>query len=103
MTDRDNAIGRVPLEEEPAVAAAVEDDTTVPLLVTDPDTEQDGPDFQPPAGQSGPVRVRTGAEQPWDAEDLAVAKGGDGSPEQVERARQELEHDGAAAIERTVP
>ncbi|MFV2010448.1 MULTISPECIES: hypothetical protein [unclassified Micromonospora] len=103
MTDRDNAIGRVPLEEEPAVAAAVEDDTTVPLLVTDPDTEQDGPDFQPPDGRSGSARVRTGAEQPWDAADLAVAKGGDGSPGQVDRARQELERDGAAAIERTVP
>lgn len=103
MTDRDNAIGRAPLEEQPEVAAAVEDETTVPLLVTAPDDEQDSPDFWPPEGNSGPPLVRTGAEQPWDPEDLAVAKGGDGTREQVEQARQELERDGAAAIERTVP
>ncbi|MFV2022250.1 hypothetical protein [Micromonospora sp. LOL_023] len=103
MTDRDSAIGRAPLEDEPEVAAAVEDDTTVPLLVTDPDGEQDSPDFEQPAGSFGPARPRTGAEQPWDPVDLAVAKGGDGTREQVEQARRELERDGAAAIERTVP
>ena len=103
MTDRDNALGQAPLEEQPEVAAAVKDDTTVPLLVTAPDGEQDSPDFQPPAGNTGSSRLRTGAEQPWDPEDLAVAKGGDGTREQVEQAQQELERDGAAAIERTVP
>ena len=50
----------------------------------------------------GPV-IRTGAEQPWDPEDLAVAEGRDPTPRNVERARRELEELGAAAIERTVP
>jgi hypothetical protein len=47
--------------------------------------------------------VRTGAEQPWDPVDLAVAEGRDPTPRNVERARQELNRDGSAAIERTVP
>jgi hypothetical protein len=47
--------------------------------------------------------IRTGADQPWDPEDLAVAEGRDPTPENVERARRELEQDGPAAIERTVP
>lgn len=46
---------------------------------------------------------RTGAEQPWDPEDLAVAEGRDPTPENVERARQELDEDGPSAIEKTVP
>ncbi len=46
---------------------------------------------------------RTGAEQPWDPEDLAVAEGRDPTPRNVERARRELEAEGRAAIERTVP
>lgn len=50
----------------------------------------------------GPV-YRTGAEQPWDPEDLAVAKGQDPTPKNVERARRELAEWGPAAIERTVP
>jgi hypothetical protein len=50
-----------------------------------------------------PPVYRTGAEQPWDPEDLAVAEGRDPTPENIERARRELERDGAAAIERTVP
>jgi hypothetical protein len=47
--------------------------------------------------------VRTGAEQPWDPEDLAVAEGRDPTPRNVERARRELEQWGQAAIEKTVP
>jgi Family of unknown function (DUF6158) len=47
--------------------------------------------------------ARTGADQPWDPEDLAIAEGRDPTPENIERARRELEADGAAAIERTVP
>jgi hypothetical protein len=47
--------------------------------------------------------LRTGAEQPWDPVDLAVAKGWDPTPANIERARRELERDGPAAIERTVP
>jgi hypothetical protein len=50
----------------------------------------------------GPV-IRTGAEQPWDPEDLAVAEGRDPTPANVERARRELEELGPAAIEKTVP
>ncbi|GIH05655.1 hypothetical protein Rhe02_37220 [Rhizocola hellebori] len=46
---------------------------------------------------------RTGAEQPWEPEDLAIAKGQDPTPKNVERARRELAEWGAAAIERTVP
>jgi hypothetical protein len=46
---------------------------------------------------------RTGAEQPWDAEDLAVAEGHDPTPEQVERARKKLDKQGPSAIEETVP
>jgi hypothetical protein len=51
----------------------------------------------------GAVRVRTGAEQPWDPEDLAVAEGRDPTPDNVARARRELAEHGAAAVERTVP
>jgi hypothetical protein len=47
--------------------------------------------------------IRTGAEQPWDPEDLAVAEGADPTPEHVERARRELTEQGRAAIEKTVP
>ena len=51
----------------------------------------------------GPPLIRTGAEQPWEPEDLAVAQGKDPTPQNVARAKAELERDGAAAIERTVP
>jgi hypothetical protein len=53
--------------------------------------------------EAAPPVWRTGAEQPWDPEDLAVAQGKDPTPENIARARAELERDGAAAIERTVP
>lgn len=46
---------------------------------------------------------RTGAEQPWDPEDLAVAEGRDPTRKNVERARRELDREGPAAIEKTVP
>jgi hypothetical protein len=46
---------------------------------------------------------RTGAEQPWDPADLAVANGEDPTPENIEKYRRILERDGAAAIEKTVP
>lgn len=58
---------------------------------------------QTPARPPGEFVARTGAEQPWDPEDLAVAKGRDPTPANIERARRELAKDGAAAIERTVP
>lgn len=53
--------------------------------------------------RSAPPVWRTGAEQPWDPEDLAVAQGKYPTPENIARARAELERDGAAAIEKTVP
>lgn len=46
---------------------------------------------------------RTGADQPWDPEDLAMAKGWDPTPKNVERARLELAELGPAAIEKCVP
>lgn len=57
---------------------------------------------EPSEGQRKPL-IRTGAEQAWDPEDLAVAQGKDPTPENIARAKAELERDGAAAIERTVP
>ncbi|SCL41541.1 hypothetical protein GA0074692_6370 [Micromonospora pallida] len=122
MTDRDRAADR-PLEESPEVAAAVDDETTVPQLVTGGGPDEDTPAFVTPgetpveragadeligdpyAGTSGEGRVslRTGAEQPWDPEDLAAARGQDPDRKNVERARRDLERDGRAAVERTVP
>ncbi len=136
MTDRQ------PLEETPEVAAAVEDDTTVPQLMTGGGADDDTPEFREPASvddlpaaagdaddlpaapddpddlptlgdaydvptgdgdEIAPTAYRTGADQPWDPEDLAAAEGRDPTPENVERARRELEQDGPAAVERTVP
>lgn len=47
--------------------------------------------------------IRTGAEQPWEPEDLAIAEGRDPTPDNVERSRRELTEEGPAAIEKTVP
>ncbi|SCL12996.1 hypothetical protein [Micromonospora inyonensis] len=122
MTDRDRNADR-PLEESPEMAAAADDETTVPQLVTGGGPDDETPDFVAPgespagsggtdelvgdayAGTSGVGRttVRTGGEQPWDPADLAVARGQDPDPENVERARRDLERDGRAAVERTVP
>ncbi|MEH1123868.1 hypothetical protein [Micromonospora sp. CPCC 206061] len=64
-------------------------------------------DFHEPEEAEGPGPrqpvFRTGAEQPWDPEDLAIAHGQDPTPRNVERARRELEEEGPAAIEKTVP
>jgi hypothetical protein len=53
--------------------------------------------------REGKPNPRTGAEQQWDPEDLAVAEGHDPTRANIERARQELAAEGQAAIERTVP
>jgi hypothetical protein len=37
-----------PLEESPEVAAAVEDDTTVPQLIDQGPPDEDTPEFRPP-------------------------------------------------------
>ena len=89
-----------PLEESPEVAVAVEDDVAVDAFITGGGPDSDTPEFLEPGAE--PV-VRTGAEQQWDPIDLAEAEGRDPTPENIERAREELERDGAAAIERTVP
>jgi hypothetical protein len=89
-----------PLEERAEVADAIADDVAVDAFITGGGTDADTPTFRPPGRQ--PV-YRTGADQPWDPEDLCVAEGRDPTPENVERARRELDRWGPAAIERTVP
>ncbi len=91
---------RQPLEETPEVADAVEDDVAVDAFITGGGPDSDSPEFLQPGEEP---TIRTGADQPWDPEDLAVAEGKDPTPANIERAREELERDGAAAIERTVP
>ncbi|NYI04134.1 hypothetical protein [Allostreptomyces psammosilenae] len=60
-------------------------------------------DGEPSAARTPDRRLRTGAEQPIDPEDLVRAQGKEPTPENVEAARKLLERDGAAAIERIVP
>jgi hypothetical protein len=96
MTDQN----RPPLEESPEVADAVEDDVAVSAFITGGGTDRDTPEFLQPGEEP---HYRTGADQPWDPEDLVAAEGKDPTPENVERAREELEREGPAAIERTVP
>ncbi|MEU4643133.1 hypothetical protein [Micromonospora sp. NPDC023814] len=127
MTDRDRDR---PLEESPEVAAAVEDDTGIPQLMTGGGADRDTPSFAEPGEQprggaptdqligdpyaagtgatgtgtgAAPDNIRTGAEQPWEPEDLVAARGQDLTPENIERARRDLAELGRAAIERTVP
>jgi hypothetical protein len=121
MTERDPGGGR-PLEETSELAAAVDDETAVPQLITDGQAGPENPAFREPGdvsdgpepeadligapmggGTPGAGNRRTGAEQPWDPEDLVVGKGLDPTPENLERARQELADDGPAAVEKTVP
>lgn len=118
MTERDRDDIR-PVEESPEVASAIDDDITVPRLASESGPDQDTPAFlEPGAEPAGPTEdllgdpygsgsdnatgYRTGAEQPWEAEDLAAAEGRDRTPENVRRAQREL-GEGPAAIERTVP
>jgi len=96
MTDEN----RPPLEESPEVADAVEDDVAVSAFMTGGGPDRDNPEFLQPGEEP---HYRTGADQEWDPADVAVAEGRDPTPENVERARQELERDGAATIERIVP
>ena len=96
MTDEN----RQPLEETEEVADAVADDVAVDAFITGGGTDRDTPEFLEPGEEP---KLRTGADQEWDPADLAVAEGRDPTPENIERAREELERDGPAAIERTVP
>ncbi|MGK5742450.1 hypothetical protein [Micromonospora sp. URMC 103] len=124
MTDRDR---QPPLEESPEMAAAVDDDSTVPQLRTGGGADRDNPTFAEPGDQGAPNdeiigdpyaagtgatgtgtgaggdNIRTGAEQPWDPEDLVMARGQDLTPENIEQARRDLDELGQAAVERTVP
>ncbi|BCJ60580.1 hypothetical protein [Micromonospora endophytica] len=131
MTDRDR---QPPLEERPETAAAVDDDSGVPQLMTGGGPDRDNPVFaagertdreqttgggpteeiigDPYAAGTGATgtgtgaagdNIRTGAEQPWEPQDLVLARGQDPTPENVERARRELDESGRAAIEKTVP
>ncbi|WP_320067596.1 hypothetical protein [Micromonospora sp. RTGN7] len=122
MTDREPSAGR-PLEESPEVAAAVDDESTVPQLVTGGGADRDTPSFAGPgdvpegAGSTddllgdphgggtgaGGDNIRTGAEQEWEPEDLVRARGQDLTPKNVERARRDLAEQGPAAVEKTVP
>jgi len=55
------------------------------------------------SGDERVERVRTGADQPWEPEDLVIAEGKDPTPENIEDARRRLADEGPAAIEKTVP
>ena len=68
MTEQD----RQPLEETQEVADAVADDVAVDAFITGGGTDSDTPKFQQPGAKPW---LRTGAEQPWEPVDLAVAKG----------------------------
>ena len=113
------------------MAAAVDDDTTVPQLrtgggadrghsVASPSPAADrttgagtdeliGDPYAAGTGATGTGtgaggdNIRTGAEQPWEPEDLVMARGQDLTPENLEQARRDLAEQGRAAIERTVP
>ncbi len=61
------------------------------------------PDERTLAFKTADSSLRTGAEGPVDPEDLVMASGRDCTPERVEKARKELEEDGAAAVERYLP
>jgi hypothetical protein len=89
-----------PLEEREEVVDAMEDDVTVDAFITGGGPDSDSPEFLEPGQEPA---VRTGADQEWDPADVAVAEGRDPTPENVERAREELEKDGPATIERIVP
>jgi hypothetical protein len=89
-----------PLEETPEVADAVADDVAVQAFITGGGPGADNPRFLQPGQEP---TYRTGAEQPWEPEDLAVAQGKDPTPENIARAGAELDRLGPAAIERTVP
>jgi hypothetical protein len=107
-----------PLEETQEVELAVGDEGPVPALAErggsppafrEPGAAAapaDAPDGIAGPGPRGSARTsapRTGAEQPWDPEDLAVAEGHDPTPRHVERARQEMVREGRSTIDRTVP
>ncbi len=46
---------------------------------------------------------RTGAEQEWEPEDMAMAEGKDPTPENMRAAAEQMAEEGPAAIDKTVP
>ncbi|WP_329179442.1 hypothetical protein [Streptomyces sp. NBC_01477] len=61
------------------------------------------PDERTWAFKTADSSLHTGAEGTVDAEDLVMASGQDCTPELIEKARQDLEEHGAAAVERYLP
>ena len=61
-----------------------------------------GPEIET-AAITRPDGPRTGAETPVDAEDLVHARGQDVTDATLRRAREDLDAEGAAAVEREVP
>ncbi|WP_329103799.1 hypothetical protein OG792_27855 [Micromonospora sp. NBC_01699] len=121
MSERDPGLDR-PLEESPEMTSAAADESTLPQLRTGGGGDANNPRFLAPddvpgdfppteeligdsqgGGVPGSDETRTGAEQPWDPEDLVVAWGQDPTPANVERARRVLAEEGPAAVEKTVP
>jgi hypothetical protein len=49
------------------------------------------------------VPLRTGAEGPFDPEDLAMADGVDLTPENIEKYRRMLDEKGSRAVDEIVP
>lgn len=67
------------------------------------DTEPGSGTRRGEAGKPRHVALRTGAEQPWDPEDVACAAGQDPTPENVARWRRKLADEGPSIIEKLVP
>lgn len=66
-------------------------------------TTDESPETRPGETRKRRYTARTGAEQPWDPEDVARAAGQDPTPENVERWRRKLAEEGPSAIEKLVP
>ncbi|MEU7179363.1 hypothetical protein ACWIG3_02000 [Streptomyces celluloflavus] len=55
------------------------------------------------SAEQRPKVLYTGGERPFDPEDLVMASGREPTPASLEWARNLIEEDGAAAIERYLP
>ena len=88
----------IAVEDSQEVEWAIEDDATVASLAQG--SRLPDPEFLEPGNAP---QARTGADQPWEPRDFAVAAGKDPTPENIEWARRVLEKEGPAAIERIVP
>ncbi|WP_441248819.1 hypothetical protein [Kitasatospora sp. McL0602] len=49
------------------------------------------------------TRLYTGGERPFDPEDLVMVSGRDLTPERLQRAQEQIDKYGAAALERYLP